>query len=327
MAERKNGSNISEQFNNALSQVFCFCRDKIPEKGEDSILVNVRADRGDGICGVFDGCGGSGSRVYEEYGGHTGAYIASRVISETMNEWYETWDTDSGAEVDAEEMKAQIDKRLKEFDYFSRGETKLRGLARDFPSTAALFVFRYSEKEKGLVADVVWAGDSRVYILDSAGLHQLTTDDVKSGNPMLNLRTGNIMSNVVSASGKYELHRKRFRLSGKAIVFAATDGCFEYVPSPMHFEDLLLNTLESAGSLNEWKKLLMTELGKRTGDDMSMAGIFVNFKDFAECKKNYRHRRKNLEETYIQTFDTLTEEEQFALWDEYKTGYLPGDEN
>lgn len=320
-------TNLSEQFQHTLSQAYCFCSDKIPGKGEDSVLMNIKPDRGSGICGVFDGCGGSGSRTYAEYGGHTGAYISSRVISGALDEWYEKWSAESSEAIESDDIKAVIDEKLTRFRSLSISETKLRGLAREFPSTAAMFIFRYSLQDNRIHADILWAGDSRVYILDAAGLHQITGDDVRSGDPMTNLRSGSVMSNVISASGKYELHRERLRLNGQLIIFAATDGCFEYVPSPMHFEHLLLSTLEQSESLEAWEENLKQQLGSRTGDDMSMSGIMVNFNTFREVRSNYHDRLKDLNDRYIRNYETLTEEKQFGLWEEYSLQYLPEDEH
>ena len=77
--------------------------------------------------------------------------------------------------------------------------------------------------------DFYWCGDSRGYILDGNGLHQVTVDDVTVTDAMMNLREDAPMTNVASASRPYEIHRKQVQLSEPAVVFAATDGCFGYL--------------------------------------------------------------------------------------------------
>ena len=42
-----------------------------------------------GSIGVFDGCGGLGARQYKHYEDHTGAYIASRIASGAVYEWFQ----------------------------------------------------------------------------------------------------------------------------------------------------------------------------------------------------------------------------------------------
>ncbi len=44
-----------------------------------------------GLVGVFDGCGGIGSRRYEILNSKTGAYIASRIVGECVAEWFEEY--------------------------------------------------------------------------------------------------------------------------------------------------------------------------------------------------------------------------------------------
>ena len=69
-----------------LSQSLFIAQDKVKDRGEDSYLIGFRENAG--VCAVFDGLGGSGSRQYKEYGDKTGAYIASRAVSEEMYNWF-----------------------------------------------------------------------------------------------------------------------------------------------------------------------------------------------------------------------------------------------
>ena len=66
---------------------FGFCHERVPGKGEDSWChaFNERA----GLIGVFDGCGGLGSRAYPSLSGRTGAYVASRTASGAVYDWFE----------------------------------------------------------------------------------------------------------------------------------------------------------------------------------------------------------------------------------------------
>jgi len=97
-------------------------------------------------------------------------------------------------------------------------------------------------------AHVFWAGDSRAYLLDPrAGAQQLTTDDIKSGaDAMRNLTDDSVMSNCISASADFHINHRAVELEAPFVVLCATDGCYGYLPSPMHFEQLLLSTMAAA---------------------------------------------------------------------------------
>lgn len=41
------------------------------------------------MIGVFDGCGGLGSRRFKDHENHTAAYIAARVAGKATLEWFE----------------------------------------------------------------------------------------------------------------------------------------------------------------------------------------------------------------------------------------------
>ena len=82
-------------------------------------------------------------------------------------------------------------------------------------------------------------------LVDSAGAHQLTRDDIRDhGDAMTNLRADSV---------DQQRHVRRHRLSWSItlglslrapfLLVAATDGCFGYLPSPMHFEHMLLTDL------------------------------------------------------------------------------------
>ena len=95
-----------------MDQFFVVHGEKIPGKGEDSFLLSVNERAG--LAAVFDGCGGSGARVYKDLGGKTGAYIAARVLSDTMCGWFEdSWDEDERVyRISDVSLKKAIDARL-----------------------------------------------------------------------------------------------------------------------------------------------------------------------------------------------------------------------
>jgi hypothetical protein len=89
------------------------------------------------------------------------------------------------------------------------------------------------------------------------------------------------------------------------LVTCATDGCFGYVPSPMHFEHLVLGHLQGARSTDEWSASLQAEIAAVTGDDaaMSMLGVEADFNEF---KTLFASRVAELEQQFIRPLDELS---------------------
>ena len=63
-----------------------FCGEARENLGEDNWCYHFCENMG--ILGVFDGCGGSGSKKYENFSGKTGAYVASRIVAGGLEIWF-----------------------------------------------------------------------------------------------------------------------------------------------------------------------------------------------------------------------------------------------
>ena len=62
-------------------------------------------------------------------------------------------------------------------------------------------------------AHVFWAGDSRAYVLEPAGVRQLSTDDLRDpGDAMANLRRDSVVSNAMSADTDFHVNYRRVEL-------------------------------------------------------------------------------------------------------------------
>lgn len=311
-----------ESFMDVYSQKIIVKREKIRHKGEDgfAFCINDRA----AMISVFDGCGGIGARQYAEYQNHTGAYIAARILSGTIKNWFENW---SISEVKGEEyyladsIKENFDNALMSVQNSVQNRSKLKGgMQKDFPSTAAICVIR--QTQDSLQSNVIWCGDSRVYYMNNKGLYQLSDDDIDGQDAMTNLYNDGAMTNVISASKPYKLNE--FVISDikkKGMYFVATDGCFGYLLSPMHFEYLLLSTLVDSKSFDEWEKELDRQFSKYGADDSTFCGVLVGFDNFEELKAYYRQRAYSVYDEYIRDFDIKNSEERFALWEAYREGY------
>lgn len=292
-----------------------FCEEAKPDLGEDSFLVRIDEKRI--MLGVFDGCGGSGAKVYPSFDGHTGAWVASRAAAAAAGEWFMA----VGSEEESEDSKNysladHIADALQSCkDQVPEKGMLLGSLSRDFPTTVALF---YKEIE-GDETIFEWCGDSRCYVLDEDGLHQVTTDDSAVPDAMQNLREDAPMNNVASASAPFVLHRKCLGIKKPSFVFAATDGCFGYLTSPMAFEDLMLRSLLHAKNPSAWENRIKEELRKTAGDDYTLTGLAFGFSSFDDMKRLFVKRLKYLEKNY--SLSDGDEKLLLAQWEKYKAGY------
>ena len=143
-------------------------------------------------------------------------------------------------------------------------------------------------KNNVINVNFLWAGDSRGYVLDEDGLHQITTDDIDGEDAMSNLSNDGVLKNVASLANDYEIHTRHIILKKPSVVFCATDGCFGYLSTPMEFEDMLLETLLLSESPNQWKQMLYDKIGLYAGDDYTMSLLAVGFNDFANFERSFK---------------------------------------
>nr|MDQ6948520.1 hypothetical protein [Actinomycetota bacterium] len=188
-------------------------------------------------------------------------------------------------------------------------------------------------------AHVFWAGDSRAYLFDpSSGAQQLTTDDIKSGgDAMRNLSDDSVMSNCISASTEFHISHRAVELTAPFLVLCATDGCFGYVRSPMHFEHLILSCLATAEGPEEWRAALIANISAITGDDASLALVGVGA-DLAHNRELFAARTEELERRYVAPLNALHSKAREAeqaledlrsqqvtleneLWEDYRLPY------
>ena len=324
---------------------FGFNLEKIAGQGEDSDPV-VRHGRELGLVAVFDGMGGAGGTVYETADGpRTGAYLASRVARDVVEQRMVAlldpeWNLDGAAAAQdlQRSVRAALQERLAELKAPASG---LRSrLLRALPTTMALAALqRHEPGGDRWTCHLLWAGDSRAYVFEpGAGARQLTVDDIRDrGDAMANLREDSVVSNAMSADTEFVVQHRRVELTAPFLVTAATDGCFGYVPSPMHFEHLVLAALRDAPDTDGWSAAVQATVSAVTGDDAAMATLGVGA-DHDGFQKLFAQRTAELERRWITPLDDLdtelreqerklTElraaqrERQAALWAAYKPGY------
>lgn len=308
--------------------------EKKTDNGEDS---GEHASNRDAVFfGVFDGCGGAGSQICPKYHGKTEAYIASRATAEAFHDWFDRGDIRTKWRT--EDLKRTI------VDYLSRwdnavGERSMLmgGMKKKFPTTAAAGIC-YAGKTT-VEADFFWAGDSRVYLLNDQGLAQLTEDDLGGIDAMENLTKDGVLTNMINLSRDFTIHSGHISMDRPGIIFAATDGCFGYLSTPMEFEYLLLETLlnsdcvssDDSGVRNDypgrdvsregWQEKLSARIGKAAGDDYTISGYSIGYGSFERMKKALIPRANELYKLYIRGLDKKTYDEKMALWESYKGNY------
>lgn len=302
-----------------LDALFVMCSDAYEGEGEDSYCCSYDEDAA--LIGVFDGCGGLGARQYDKYDNHTGAYMASRLVSGAVYDWFQSLKKRKNHADPSEELKPRIEKALSQGKEMGGSTLVLRGsMVRDFPTTAAIVLVEH-QMEKTML-NAIWAGDSRVYIWDQNGLSQFSKDDTDISDAYESLRKDPVLTNVLSSDGNFTLRSRKAEIKGPIAVLACTDGYFGYWQTPMHFEYFLLETLEKADSLSAWKRALHSEIQEITGDDATLAIMLLRFETFKDLKNCCQKRYALLQKQYIQPLsDSYTEEKALKLWQEYRIGY------
>jgi serine/threonine protein phosphatase PrpC len=323
---------------------FAFNLGKIPDQGEDSDPI-LRDGPDLGLLGVFDGMGGAGGTVYETpEGPRTGAYLGSRiardVVEQRMLDLLEPdWHLNGRAA--ARNLQHSVQQALKQrLQELNPAPSSLRSrLIRALPTTMALVALQRTQPGGPTWAGhVFWAGDSRAYVFGARGASQLSTDDLRDpGDALANLRRDSVVSNALSADTEFHINYRRVELRSPFLVVCATDGCFGYVRTPMHFEYLVLSHLLEARNTEAWSSALQAEIAAVTGDDaaMSMLGVGADLQEF---QKLFAPRVGQLSSDFIEPLDELSDavtraelelralqsrqlDEMTETWSRYKSEY------
>ena len=313
-----------------------FMIEKKDGHGEDSDpLFLVKGD----FCavGVFDGMGGSGAgKCKSDFGdGHTKAYVASRIIEKSVYNYMNY--AKSTSEICAERIKDTAKSRLEQEKHnFPLKVSGLRSkLVREYPTTLA--VVTCEQKVNGdFTINSYWAGDSRNYLWNSDGFFQISKDDLDTElDPMENLRNDGVLSNCVCADREFEINSRSITVSKSFIILSATDGCFGYFPTPMHFHEVLLAGLKSSKDETEWENDIKKEICNVTGDDISLSLCAIGYNDFHSLKESFEHEkiegfdemedlRKEIDniKNSIEQKKAALEEKMQSEWNSYKANYM-----
>ncbi len=300
----------------------------IKNNGEDCFMYSIKDNYG--ILAVFDGCGGIGSRKYEEFGSKTGAYIASRVIASATNDWFNDFSqkdadlTNHTLEEMCKQLHVRYDAELAKLESNASSSAMKGSLTKSFPTTASIIVFK--RKGDKMLAAYIWAGDSRGFVLTpERGLSQITKDDIdESEDAMSNLSSDGRLTNVISAKGDYKMNGAGIALENPSILITATDGCFGYFSTPMEVEYMLLETIAESNNMIEWETKLKKYILKFTGDDHTLVALPFGYGSFKALKKAFAERKKYLYKNFIMKLEDATDMKKNRLWEKYKTNYYRG---
>jgi serine/threonine protein phosphatase PrpC len=323
---------------------FGFNLGKIPDHGEDADPI-LRDGPDLGLVGVFDGMGGAGGTVYETpEGPRTGAYLASRiardVVERRMLDLLEPdWNLNGRAA--AEDLRRSVRKALEaQLVELKAPTSRLRSrLLRALPTTMSIVALQRTQRAGSTWAcHVFWAGDSRSYVFTVDGARQLHPDDLRDPrDAMANLRHDSVVSNAMSADTDFVVNYRRVDLTAPFLIVSATDGCFGYLPTPMHFEHLVLGALAAARTADDWSEAVQARVTAVTGDDAAMVVMGVGA-DLDAFSTLFAPRLAALDEAFIAPLDRLSQsvqdaelaleaartrhrDETAALWSHYQSGY------
>jgi serine/threonine protein phosphatase PrpC len=323
---------------------FGFNLGKILDHGEDSDPI-LRDGPDLGLLAVFDGMGGAGGTVYETPDGpRSGAYLASRIARDVVERrmlqlLVPDWNLKGQAA--AEDLRQSVQEALQErLTELKAPKSGLRSrLLRALPTTMAVIALQRTHRSGSKwLCHVFWAGDSRAYAFEPGGARQLMVDDLREpSDAMANLRRDSVVSNAMSADTEFTVNYRRVELEAPFLLVCATDGCFGYLPSPMHFEHLVLAPLTSTHTVEAWSEAVQREISAVTGDDAAMSVMAVGA-DLKELRSLYAPRVAELKEQFTQPIDEFGEavrqaeqqlvnlrqrqvDETEQLWNRYKVGY------
>lgn len=292
---------------------FGFNLAKVVDHGEDADPI-LRDGPDVALSAVFDGMGGAGGTVYDtDDGRRSGAYLASRIVRTVVEEHLLRVllpEQPLPGSATARELHDATETALQQaLAGLKAPASRLRSrLLRALPTTMALAVLQRTESESepsSWACQVLWAGDSRVYLFTPGGVRQLTSDDVRDqGDAMANLQSDSVISNALSADTAFTINHRRVLLEPPFFVVSATDGCFGYLRSPMHFEALVLEALSGAADDESWSSAVQEAVGAVTGDDASMATVAVGA-TLPELQRLFAPRLAEVVEQYVAPMDRL----------------------
>lgn len=285
----------------------------LPEHDEDAPPVAQ-----DDVLIICDGMGGTGL-IKHKYNDkiRTSAYLGSRFTSNIAKEFISSHKEKLFSD--------NLDKTMIDFKHYIhknlRNIVKKNGFIKSIkgrsvellPTTMFATVFNKNPNDDTIDVLAIWAGDSRIYMLNQEyGMMQVSKDNIQIDNDALeNMIDSSVISNNINAEEElnFELYYYKFTITSPTIIFACSDGVFDYANTPMQFERGFLNcimSLDSKNSNNDFS-LLGDIIGKylqnsKLHDDCSLAGACIGFQNVSILKNSFKERLElvdNMCNTYL----------------------------
>jgi hypothetical protein len=279
-------------------------------KGEDAPPTGLyQRSSGRGIIAVYDGAGGAGAREVgrtpdEEV---TSAFVASRAARFALEDWFVATAPKRRLE-DGDDLHGALLEGLNQSGIAPRG--KIRGdMVRHLPTTVAAIEYEILDGRRVALASR-WAGDSRAYIVHPAlGLLAVSLDDTHDSDALVLLLNDQPMTNVVCADRPFQVNGFTGvdPLMLPVVIACATDGFYNYLPTPAHFEYLLLQTMREVKGMAQWAQALAARVQHYTSDDASLAIAVLGYRNFGAMRRSYRDRHELLISQYIHPFNRAQE--------------------
>ena len=295
------------------------------EKCEDALSYSFESDFRH-YAGVFDGCGGLGSKRYEPVNNRTGAFISSQTCATVFNT--EMKSLPVGATIDdafiARLKSSFLGELRKQENKYGQKSSLVGSMVRTLPCTGSMIVVTQTNgSDTTLRLDIIHAGDSRVYIMrPKEGLQQMTRDEL-AGNPdaLKNLYVSAPMTNVINIDKDFSLTHLACNIEGPFALLCASDGVLGYVQTPMHFEKIVLDNLESAVNFDSFESSLTESIKNITGDDSTAVMPFYGWTSFEQLKADFAKRHRFVSGLCASVEEDMSDEVIDSAWEQFKAGY------
>jgi len=314
-----------------IIQLAAVWTEKKQGRGEDAPPTALHHRAGRGVLAVYDGAGGTGARsvgLGPDSREISGAFLASRITHFAFEDWFVAT-TPQRPLADSTDLHDTILVGLHR-PGIAPG-TKISGtMVRHLPTTIAALEYEIAGPDLNIVAR--WAGDSRAYILDPAGgMQAVTKDDSEDVDALSSLANDQPMTNMICADRPFRINEfplvSTIRLP--AVLLCATDGFYNYVETPAHFEYLLLYAMIGTASLQSWAVRLADLVQGYAADDASLVIAAFGYPEFGPMQNAFRERARFLLDSYIRPLHEMSGgggRERFvalrqSLWGEYRIGY------
>jgi serine/threonine protein phosphatase PrpC len=289
-------------------------------KGEDKDLVYD--DNSEFITmAVFDGLGGRSAGFDGMTGGQVASSEASIICKQILKQWNPVLTQDTAIDIQqriCQSLRSLVESKMSK----SRLSGTLTGKRLCTTIALASVAKEIDPNNNSCEVKLAWMGDSRIYFLSpNHGLQQLTVDDLEVDKDAFQMiREDPPMSQYLTADipTKWQIHFVEEKLEERGCILVCTDGCFQYLPSPWDFENLLLQTLHDSQTISAWQELLAQRYQEIKQDDISLILYPIGFSSFEDLKQSYQPRLQNLIQEYNPKISSVS---SYELWQKYRIDY------